>query len=727
MTQPSLPLVATTPGVPVIATTHEAPPATTPSSVEVSGPSPLALLLAGVAIALAAVGFSLTTDNGVRTADVVRFVLLAGWAIGGAAATRETTARRLGFLVLLGTITCAVRGIAAGLVERGDLVSLAEAAEPLAAGAVVALAAHVVVVLPYGRLVTSGERVVVAGIYAAAAAVGVARWAASPAPPIWPLVVLGLVATAISLPLTHRRYVETVGVVRQRLQWLGLAAALVVETTILVLSMRLLLKWPDHAGEVIATSLLLIAFALVAGSSRRLVGTVEHLLQHSVTLAGISALVVATYLVIVVGLGRVPTDDEREILVLSMVAAAVAAVLFIPARQRLNEIANRLVYGDASDPSEALETFGQRLTRALPMDELLLQLVELLKKHMGLARAEVWSGADGHYERVASVPDQGPGMLVLGDKELPVVARSGVAGRAWASVWLPSMLEHRGPGPVRVTPMTSQGDVFGLIFIERSDGQDEFTEDDERVLTELARQVGLALKNTSLDLALQASLEEVKKANVELRESRARVVASGDAERRKIERNLHDGAQQHLVALAVKLRLIERIAANDLAAGLAMLEEARTDVHATVDELRSLAHGIYPPLLMDRGLPEALRAAAARAVLPTTVDADGVDRYEQDAEAAVYFCVLEALQNAGKHAGEGATISVVVEALDDELRFGVTDDGAGFDLDEGHRGHGFVNMADRLGAIGGSVAVWSEPGRGTRITGRIPAAAPRDT
>ena len=117
----------------------------------------------------------------------------------------------------------------------------------------------------------------------------------------------------------------------------------------------------------------------------------------------------------------------------------------------------------------------------------------------------------------------------------------------------------------------------------------------------------------------------------------------------------------------------------------------------------------------------------ARAVLPTTVDADGVDRYEQDVEAAVYFCVLEALQNAGKHAGEEGTISVVVEALDDELRFGVTDDGAGFDLDEGHRGHGFVNMADRLGAIGGSVAVWSEPGRGTRITGRIPAAAPRET
>ena len=132
------------------------------------------------------------------------------------------------------------------------------------------------------------------------------------------------------------------------------------------------------------------------------------------------------------------------------------------------------------------------------------------------------------------------------------------------------------------------------------------------------------------------------------------------------------------------------------------------------------SHGIYPPLLMDRGLREALVAAANRSVLPADVEAD-VGRYPADMEAAVYFCCLEALQNAGKHAGEGATIMIKVEADDHELRFNVVDTGAGFDMNSGAvRGHGFVNMEDRLGAIGGRLDVDSEPGIGTRIAGMIP-------
>jgi signal transduction histidine kinase len=273
--------------------------------------------------------------------------------------------------------------------------------------------------------------------------------------------------------------------------------------------------------------------------------------------------------------------------------------------------------------------------------------------------------------------------------------------------------------------MTHSGQLFGLLVLERPEGEEEFSEEDDRVLTELARQVGLALQNSELDNALKATLDQVQRKNAELQESRARIVASGDAERRKIERNLHDGAQQHLVALAVKLRLIQRVGEANPEQALAMVEEARSDVLATVEEVRALAHGIYPPLLMDRGLPEALQAAAGRASLPTTVTADGIDRYEQDVEAAVYFCILEALQNAGKHAGEAATVAVEVAATDDELRFSVVDDGAGFELADRVGGHGFVNMGDRLGAIGGTVEVSSALGQGTRISGRIPAAARR--
>jgi len=239
------------------------------------------------------------------------------------------------------------------------------------------------------------------------------------------------------------------------------------------------------------------------------------------------------------------------------------------------------------------------------------------------------------------------------------------------------------------------------------------------VLTELARQVGLGLHNSRLDSALQASLDDLRVANEDLSASRARIVAAADSSRRQIERNLHDGAQQRLVALAVKLGLARQLLDGDREAVAMLLEELRNEAQETLTELRELAHGIYPPLLMDRGLPEALRAAANRAVLPTEVVAD-VGRYASDVEAAVYFCCLEAMQNAGKHAGEGARLTVTVTATDDELMFEVADDGAGFDAtDIARTGHGFVNMADRLGAIGGSVDVDSAPGRGTRIHGCI--------
>jgi signal transduction histidine kinase len=152
-----------------------------------------------------------------------------------------------------------------------------------------------------------------------------------------------------------------------------------------------------------------------------------------------------------------------------------------------------------------------------------------------------------------------------------------------------------------------------------------------------------------------------------------------------------------------------------------MLDQIGTDLQDAVQELRRLAHGIYPPLLAERGLPDALSAAATRAALPTTVQAEGVGRYDQALEAAVYFCVLEALQNAGKHAGEGSEATITLRDHEGALVFEVADDGAGFDMGTGaHRGHGFVNMADRVGAIGGTLAVDSAPGKGTRISGRIP-------
>jgi signal transduction histidine kinase len=241
------------------------------------------------------------------------------------------------------------------------------------------------------------------------------------------------------------------------------------------------------------------------------------------------------------------------------------------------------------------------------------------------------------------------------------------------------------------------------------------------VLVELARQLGLALHNVRLDSALQASLEELQRRNAELQASRARIVTAADESRRAIERDLHDGAQQHLVALAVKIGLAKVVAQADPAALPGLLDQLRADAQTAIGAVRELAHGIYPPLLRDRGLGEALRTAATRSALTCAVEVDLPGRYPPDIEACVYFCCLEAIQNAGKHAGAGAEILVQVDGTSEGLRFSVRDDGAGFSAEDG-AGHGFVNMRDRLGAVGGELGVESAPGAGATISGRLPAA-----
>jgi signal transduction histidine kinase len=503
------------------------------------------------------------------------------------------------------------------------------------------------------------------------------------------------------------------------LQWLGCGATLAGEVGLAMGALRVLVGWPSHAGAIAAAGTALLPLAIAASASPRVAGRIDRLLVHTVSVVGLTAVVIAVYVVIVLGLGRSPTDDERELLGLSMIAAGVAALAYLPARERLTDLANRLVYGERSAPDEALRTFGQRLTRAIPMDELLLQLVESLRKTMALTAAEVWTGGGDVLERAASVPDRGSGRLTIGERERPVVSRAGVSGNAWIGVWLPALLEGRTGMSLRVAPVTHSGKLLGVIVVERPSNGDLFTEEDDRVLTELARQVGLALHNVQLDSALQASLDEVRRQAEELRASRARIVATADAERRKIERNLHDGAQQHLVALAVNLRLTRDIVSDDPESAVEMLDALAASVKDTIQELRDLAHGIYPPLLRDSGIAEALRAAAGRSPLSVVVEADGIGRYPTEVEAAVYFCCLEALQNAGKHASD-ANVAVRLWEESGGLLFTVTDDGPGFDATHAVKGHGYTNMSDRLGAIGGAVRWESTPGHGAVVAGSIP-------
>jgi signal transduction histidine kinase len=259
-----------------------------------------------------------------------------------------------------------------------------------------------------------------------------------------------------------------------------------------------------------------------------------------------------------------------------------------------------------------------------------------------------------------------------------------------------------------------------MLVVQRPKGAEAFTDDEESALGELARQIGLTLHNAKLDSALQASLDEVRRQAQELQASRARIVEAGDTARRQIERDIHDGVQQHLVALAVKVRLIKQLQTQNPAKATEVLESLGGDLNDTLQELRDLAHGIYPPLLADKGLSEALASAARRAVLPTEVEAVGIRRYSRVVEATAYFCCLEAFQNAGKYAGADVHVRVWVREEGDALIFTVTDDGAGFDTRTKAQGVGFTNMNDRLGAVGGTLRVESTPGAGTRVTGTIP-------
>jgi signal transduction histidine kinase len=445
-----------------------------------------------------------------------------------------------------------------------------------------------------------------------------------------------------------------------------------------------------------------------------------RVVRHALLLAGLVGVIAAVQLLVLLALGRLPTDEERAVLLGSTIAAAVAALLYQPVRARLEGAADHVLGSRSAAPGDVLSALGVGLSRAVPLDELLLDLAEALRRSLELEAVEVWTSSGGRLERTASDPARGRGTVSLTPTEQSVIARAGVSGPARLAVWLPELLRGRDDRPVRTAPMVDGDELLGLVLAQRAPGGRAFGELDEHILAEFARQVGLALRNVRLDSQLQASLDEVSRQTEQLRASRARVVSAADAERRRIERDLHDGAQQQLVALCANLRLARELAGSQSVEVCKLLEQLGDDIEMALEALRELAHGIYPPLLADRGLAEALSAVAARAPVHTRLEAGVLSRYPPQVEATVYFCCLEALQNAGKHAGDAASATVRVVEKEGGLLFEVADDGAGFDPAAGGHGGGLTNMADRLGGIGGSLRIESSPGGGTCIAGAIP-------
>ena len=369
-------------------------------------------------------------------------------------------------------------------------------------------------------------------------------------------------------------------------------------------------------------------------------------------------------------------------------------------------------------------SFASQLSRGVPMAELLLQMIEALRDGFKLDTAELWLCEDSSLRLAAAEPRAHRKPIPITPAEETIAANARVSSAAWAKVWLPALLEERDQSTMRVAPVSHSGQLFGMVVAQRARNGEGLAAEVDVTLDEVARELGVALNKARLDSSLQDSLERLRRQAVELQASRGRLVAAADAERRRIERNLHDGAQQHLVALAVKVRLLEQMAARDPERAKSLMSQLQEDVTSAIEELRSLAHGIYPPLLSSAGLGQAMSAACRRAPLQAQVDADGVGRHAPEIEAAVYFCCLEALQNAAKYAGPGASAQVRIWEEAGGLLFEVSDDGAGFAPGRNGEGAGLTNMRDRLGAVGGMLRVESD-GHGTRINGVVPVSAPK--
>jgi signal transduction histidine kinase len=420
-------------------------------------------------------------------------------------------------------------------------------------------------------------------------------------------------------------------------------------------------------------------------------------------------------------LGHPPNGDEWELLAACACASAVAAVAFGPVRDRTERLVSGL--GDHRRPADVLDGFVNRLSRAIPFEESLLQLAESLREELELTVAAIWTGGPDSLDCVVADPPRVPIRVKLGPLAATALIRAGVSGRAWVTTWLPELLPPGDDDRLRIAPIAYNGRLLGLVQVIREG--EPFAEGEVALLANLSRQLALLLHNLQLDTELQASLSEIRRQADELRESRARLLVVADAERRRIERDLHDGAQQRLLALAMQVQVARRSLGGEPDELAAQLDRLAAGVTEATRELRTLSQGIYPPLLAESGLREALADVARRAPVRTSAELGDLGRYPAEIEASVYFCCLEALQNAAKHAGP--TASVLVRVWEDEagLGFAISDDGPGFTAAGARSGVGLVNMRDRISAAGGELQIESAPGAGTRIAGRIPVRTGR--
>jgi signal transduction histidine kinase len=499
---------------------------------------------------------------------------------------------------------------------------------------------------------------------------------------------IGLAAAEVaSIVAVVLRYRRSAGEERQQIRWLAYIAG-TIGVVILVALVAGLIGGESFGTSILDDLLFLVSFALIGIGIPAAMGVavlkyrlydLDLVVRKTVLYATVAVLLTAIFLVVAVAIGGIAGRSDAG----AVVAAAAIGLSFWPALRLARRMADRIVYGGRATPYEVLAEFSTQVAGAYRAEDVLPQMAQILGDAVGARRAVVW--------------------LRVGDELRPAAVSP--AGDAPVAVRLPGEELPTLPDDAAME-VRDRGELLGAVSVTMPPN-DPMNPSKGRLIRDLASQAGLVLRNVRL-------IEE-------LRESRRRIVAAQDERAKKLERDIHDGAQQQLVALTVKLRLAEQLAGRDDAKTKEMLVQLQGEATDALHNLRDLARGIYPPLLADAGLAAALEAQARKSPVPVVVEADGVGRYPQEVEAAVYFCVLEALQNVAKYARTDRA-SVHLHEVDGDLTFAVEDDGIGFEPATA-RGSGLRNMRDRIEALRGELEIRSSAGTGTTVAGRVPARA----
>ena len=507
-----------------------------------------------------------------------------------------------------------------------------------------------------------------------------------------------LLALAAAIAAVVVRYRRAVGEERQQIRWL--AYVVVTGVGVFVISAA---SWAivgnSFGSSFWGQALGFVGFGLVGIGVPVAMGVailkyrlydLDVVIKKTVVFAILAALITVVLLGTILFATTFVTFAAPEEAETGAVAAAVfvVGVAVWPLWRISRRIADRLVYGGRSSPYEVLTQFSRRVGDTYSDEDVLPRMAEVLRQATRARAARVWLAAGDELRLVASAPSHPPASRLTAPTPNDAV---------------PDL------GGDHVTEIHHHGDLVGALAVTTS-ATDPMNPSKEKLVRDLAAQAGPVLRNVRLV--------------ADLRESRRRIVSAQDERARRLERDIHDGAQQQLVALGVKMRLLGSFVDRDPDKARELIEELQKETTGALEDLRDLARGIYPPLLADQGLPAALEAQSRKATIRVAIEPDGVGRYPREIESTVYFCVLEALQNVSKYA-QATEVRVAVWERDERLGFEVRDDGIGFDAGTAPRGTGLQGMADRLDAVGGELRVDSVPGRGTTVAGAISLPATR--